>query len=63
MDEEDDDDDAQRDDGGAEDDEGDDNFGAEGNSRVAPPVPPIPGRSNLAGANSNAKPQVNGVGH
>jgi len=61
LDEEDDDDDAQRDDGGAEDDdEGDDELGAEGNSRAAPPVPPIP---DLAGANANAKPHVNGVGH
>lgn len=65
MDEEDDDDDAQRgaDGAGAEDDDEGDDYGAEGNTRAVPPVPPIPARLNLAGANANAKPQINGVGH
>jgi len=64
MDDEEDDDDAQRDEVGAEnDDEGDEDYSAEGNPRVVPPVPPVPARLNIAGANANAKPQVNGVGH
>jgi len=46
-----------------DDDEGDGDNDAERNSGAVPPVPAVPPRLNIAAANANAKPQINGIGH